>query len=515
MRLWRRLFQFNWVTEVLSPLAIILMETFCVYPWLIFLGKWPILTVLRPALSLLSVLLLIGGSYLITRYFVSRKWELPLVQLCIVAGSLVSIFLVIRIEYGAGFRLMEKEWVFYIGRVILDSYSHPSPLLIAIPTAFYLWWRGISRGRSSLYFANIYPSFLIGMTTLVILIITWGVVAGASGLRDLTSTAGIYVAGFFFFGLIALALANLQAIQARLRQKEAIDLGFSRRWLTIIVGVIGGIVLIGTGIASVFSSQFISFLGRALTMAKDLLANVVYYIFLPIGYLVEWLVYILSWVINWLRHGKEPPKLQLTDLGNSDEIAKTSKGGLAPEVILILKWTFFALVIMAIILLITRAIVRYHTSRARDDTDEVNESLWSWAGFKADLRLFLHSIFHRFVRQAKPMEVGIPDSWEGEADRQTRLNIREIYQRLLWRGSRLQLPRQRHETPDEYARRIGRFIPDGSEQINELTGLYVQVRYGEVNVEENQVDAANRLWRYLTGLFTRLENGQTGDNLRP
>ena len=59
--------------------------------------------------------------------------------------------------------------------------------------------------------------------------------------------------------------------------------------------------------------------------------------------------------------------------------------------------------------------------------------------------------------------------------------------------------------PSEYARRLGKTLPDGKEPLNEITDLYIDVRYGEHPAEEKQTDKANSIWEKLRSLFTGQE----------
>ena len=81
------------------------------------------------------------------------------------------------------------------------------------------------------------------------------------------------------------------------------------------------------------------------------------------------------------------------------------------------------------------------------------------------------------------------------------MNVREIYQHLLWHGARLRMPREESETPSEYAVRLGKNIPDGKEPVNEITDLYIDVRYGEHQTEEKKTDEANSIWDKLLNFF--------------
>ena len=46
---------FDWLAVIFYPLAVVLMESFWTYPWLVWLGGWPLFSEQRPALSLAAV----------------------------------------------------------------------------------------------------------------------------------------------------------------------------------------------------------------------------------------------------------------------------------------------------------------------------------------------------------------------------------------------------------------------------------------------------------------------------
>jgi hypothetical protein len=85
-----------------------------------------------------------------------------------------------------------------------------------------------------------------------------------------------------------------------------------------------------------------------------------------------------------------------------------------------------------------------------------------------------------------------------------RLDIREIFRHLQWEAGRSGMSRRRHETASEYTSRLQRMVPDSGEPLTRITDMYVNVRYGEVNVPEEQVDSANSLWQTLCGLLRKL-----------
>ncbi len=506
MRLVNRLANLRWVAAALSPLMVILMETFWVYPWLFWLGR-QMPAEQRPPLSLASLILLMGASFLVTRFFTGKKWQLRWIQLAIVSSGLVAIFLVVRIEYGAGFGLLSGQWFIHITQALLDSFLYPHPVVIALVAGVYLWWRGISWGRSPLSFDAIHRPFLVGLIALVVLIIVSGMSSGVGTLENLLTASGLYIAGFFFFGLSALALGHLRTIHEKMLKKEGVSRLFSRRWLFILLGVIGGIVLVGIGIASIFSYDLVTLMAQGLNSVADFLLQVLSYLLIPIGYLVAGLVYVFRFLINLLGQGEPLPPFQPPQLiGESGEAASQS---FPPEVILVIKWAFFAIVAAGVIFLLTKAIFRYWSSRAKDEIEETHESLWNWDLFKADLRLFLNMLLQRFKRKRKqPVPVSPVPAWYSEEEIPDRLDIREVYRHLLWEAARLGMARSRHETAYEYAERLGQAVPPSGGQLAQLTELYSNVRYGEIKPQDKQVERANRLWRVLRRLLRGLRDSR-------
>ena len=162
--------------------------------------------------------------------------------------------------------------------------------------------------------------------------------------------------------------------------------------------------------------------------------------------------------------------------------------------------------LLIVIFLIIRAVRRRHRIQTSDDLEEEHESLWSWGGFKSDIILFFKMLFQRFKRKTKPVTAGVTIDWQPEEDIKRRLSIREIYQHLLWQGERLRIPREDYETPSEYARRLGQAVPDGREPLNEITGLYIDVRYGEKAINDKKTDNANTIWQRLLNMLNGHED---------
>jgi hypothetical protein len=496
----RRLTRLNWITTAVIPAAVILMEVYWFYPWFLWLGKTELFSVPRAPLSIGGVIFLLGGGFVATRYLLSRDWPLSWARWGIILCGLIVVFTVIRSEYHAGYGLLDGGWFGYTGGVLLD-FSQAHTLMVALPAGAYLWWRGIRYGRAPLYIATVYRNFIIGIASFVLLIIVWRVSLGAGSLEELAATVAPHVAAFFFFALVSLALINLQSIRQRMTPE---DMGpsFNRRWLPILIAVIGGIVLIGIGIASVFSPEFLAFLSRLLGSIGDVVRTVVGYILIPLGFIAAGLYWVMAFIVNLIR-GENIPEFEAPSFDFEKEAAEATQGQPISEVIILaLKWAFFAIVVIAVIYLLAKTVSRFRASRARMDVEEVNESLWSWGGFMADVRLLLSAIWQRLWRRKRetiPVSTA-PRSYSKEDETDT-LDIRTIYRYMLRRASLFGMGRRNFETPYEYRGRLGQMVPDSNEPLAELTDLYVNVRYGETEPQRRQVNRANSLWQALKRLL--------------
>lgn len=503
MKLSRRLANLDWMAAVLTPVAIVMMEVYWFYPWLVWTGRLELFGAGRAPLSLGAAVFLMGGAYATTRYLLGKHWPVSLLRWGIVIAGLAFVFSVLRSEYHGGYELTDGRWFGYAGRLVLDSFTTASPFIVALPAAAYLWWRGISRGRTEAYVADIYRTLVTGTGAFVLLIIAWSASLGTGSLGSMAAVVAPDVAAFFFFGLAGLALANLQGIRRRALPDETVR-SFNRRWVPVLVIVVGGIVLLGVGLSALFSPEFMGLLAGLLGSAADLLRQLITYILIPLGYVAAVLVWVGTWLINLIRSA-DPPRFPSSPFATGeDEMEEIPQGEPIPEaILLVLKWVLFAVAVIAVAYLVSRAVSRFRASRTASEADEFSESLWTWGGFRADVAAFLSALWQRLWRRKRPGEEysPVPNWYDREPAQEVRLSIREIYQRLLWQGFRFGVRHRSPETPLEYQRRLEPRVPEGTGQLVELTGLYERVRYGELAASEAQVDRANSLWRSLRQLL--------------
>jgi hypothetical protein len=492
-----RLGNFDWLAVVFYPLAVVLMEVFWIYPWLVWLGNWPLFTESRPVLSLASVIITLAVSLLVNRIVFKREWSLLRIRSVIIGGGLVVILLVLAADYNAGYGFLSGQWFVHIGQALGATFSNPQTIVLAIPVLLYLWWRGIILGQTTSYFRDIYRSFLLGMAALIALIIIWQISSASGKFARPGTDIGLNVIAFFFFGLMAIAICHLYLMRSTMPREEA-KLTSVWRWMPIMLGVIGGMVLVGFGLAGIFSPELFESIGRGFNAVTDFFSKILNYILVPFNYIFEFIFWILRFLMNLIRSD------QIQQPGGSGNMTNPNwpeviTKELPPWVTEVIKWFVVALIVGLVIFILVRAISRYRERHAQEDIDEVSESLFSWRGLRDDLKLLLKMMGEKFKRKP-PAAPGY--SFEEMENR--RLQIREIYRHLQWEAGRSGIARRSHETADEYANHLKHEVPDVSVPLDDITRIYEHVRYGEVNVPEEQVDSANGLWTTLRGLLRKL-----------
>lgn len=493
-----RFSKFDWLAVILYPLAVILMEAFWVYPWLVWLGGWPIFSEQRPALSLAAVIIVLAASLLVTRICLRQKWPMRSIQSVIIGGGLVAILLALGVEYGAGYGFLSGGWFVHVGQVLGSTLTSPHTIVVALPVLLYLWWRGIILGQTTSYFKDIYRSFLLGMVALIVLIILWQISSGTENFEPPGPGIGLSVIAFFFFGLIAIAVSHLYAMRSSMPKEEA-SLASVRRWVPMMLGVVGGMAVVSFFVASVFSEEFFTSIGHGFGVFFSFLGEIFNYILIPFNYIFEAIFYVLRFFLELVRSDQP---FQPEGAGNMTipGMQAVTQRDLPAAAMLAIKWVVIAIIAAAVIYILARAVSRFRARRAQEEIEEIHESLWSWRGLKDDLKLFFGMMGKKFQRKRVPV-ASKPDIDEDES---RRLNVREIYRHLLREAARSGVARRRYETASEYAGRLEQAVPDSNEPVDRITDLYIDVRYGEISPPQEQVDNANGLWRALRGLLRRI-----------
>ena len=498
------------IASLLLPISAVFMEVFLAYPWFVWTGRWPTLHWERTPLSILSVICLVGGSFLATRFFSSRQWSSRLIQLAIVGLGLIVVFISIRIEYGNGVDLFSLSWFNYIGKIILDSFSNLSSIVLALPAAAFLWWRGMLIGRRRDY-NYIRSNLIYGVGSFVVLGLLWWVTIEQTTF-NMAASIGPYIVGFLFFGLAGTAFSNLRNIQIRMPQGETRQVSYGR-WFPIVTSIVVTIIGLGGIVAMATSLDVAGFIKKLFGNLSGIYETLLYWLSFPLKYILtpfEWLARkFLEWLIKIL--GSKPLQPE-GNQGQMDELPEIVPGITPENWLTIIKWALFIIVVVVVTVLIARSIEKNRRRRTETSTDyeETHESLWRWSNLFNGLLQFINMFFRRFFPRkllTGNVQMGHSDGRQTEQTAAT-LRIRDIFKHLLKDALKAGIGRRLSETPLEYANRFNEKTADVSKEMDELTELYVEVRYGDAGVGSDKIEYANNLWHQIRERLNRLKTEQ-------
>jgi hypothetical protein len=485
---------------VISPVSVILMEVFWVYPWLVWSGKVPLFDWNRVPLNFLSCLFLIVVPYLVTRFIPARRRLMWWVKLGLV---ILNILLVFDIEYGGGQIPLSGEWFRYSIQLLIDSFTTFHPAIPALGVSVYLSWRGIRLGNTPSFFDDVYRSFLFGLVAVILLIIVWTASLGTVSAGNMASSTGLYIAGFFFFGLTSLAMGNFLNIRERLRRYQSVPLS-NRKWFIILVTAIGVMVVIATAIASIFSSDIAGGISGFFGKMFNYLNYPLQYIYIPLSYIIEVIWYIMTFFINLVRSKTTMAEFEFPGLDQIEGLEENAVPTGGFDFMIIMKWITLLLVIWGALYILYKVGKRFQSRISDSGVEEFSESLWSWLGFKTDLRMFFSRLFDRwFGSRIKSIRAGLSSIGRSETNYPDNMDIREIYRHMMKETSVAGHKHQSYETPFEYAGRLDKSLPGIEKQVDDITSLYVPVRYGDSGLKDWESEHANVMFRLLRRILHR------------
>ncbi|MBV9577418.1 MAG: DUF4129 domain-containing protein [Chloroflexi bacterium] len=457
-----------------------LMDVGWAYPWLVLLGLWTDAghtTGLLSAVSVLALLLLGAWSTVLlgrlTRHGARGRYALAV--LAVVAAT-VSV----RYEHYASFDGL--DWVApFVGALaaVIGQLSAP---VLAFAAALYLWWRGMRFGMQSPGYTEVEGAFRWGIGRLALFTLVMALTTRAGGLHAVEAQTTPFVVGFFFVSLLTLALARLESLRTRTRRPS-----LNTQWLSVLVVVAAAVVLVSLLIAQIVSFDVLLAATRPLFDALGLvLLLLAYAIVLPLAYVIQWLVYLILALLQGSNRPLPPQPLQPADV--DDAFQRFLNQQLTPELIAALKAVGAALLLVVVVVLVARGLSRWRPSGAdADATNEERDSLWNGRTAWGSVLAWLKRLFSR--RRAATNSV-LPTSVETPSDVKSSglPTIRELYAELLHVGEVAGAPRAPGTTPLEHLPALSASL-EPEPVMSELTDAYLQVRYADIDVPNEQARA--------------------------
>lgn len=476
-------------------------EAFRAYPWLLLLSGLSIKGWTGPPISLLSTLAIITAVTVLLSVSLSRGLHLAEVRIATLSVGMILILFLTRLENGGGYSFWDLSWFQYASTI-------GTQLIASIAFGSLLMWRGITIGREELRSDYLYRNFAIGIASFVALTVIWATTLGRQSNQHLFATLVPYIVGYFFAALMGLGVANFISLRKGLSGKaKATDL-FARRWLLILLGVVGGIVIIGSLIASGVSLNLVAMIIQPLSKAAGWLATGFLYVLgYPLGYLVEGIGWLIEVIVTWILSRLHTQPFQSPEWSDFADNANKIQSGQVPQTLFnLIKLALFVALLAVVVYFLYRAINRYWKGNGEKGYDEINESLWSWSGFKGDLNSFLKGLGDRFRRSGThstpPLACTITEP--------QLLDVREVYRGLLWEGAASGHPKFASQTPYEYRSNLQNVVAGQRESIEAITNAYVRDRYGHIAPSDDEGMSLVRLWLSLRSAIRATQDGLPG-----
>ncbi len=215
--------------------------------------------------------------------------------------------------------------------------------------------------------------------------------------------------------------------------------------------------------------------------------------------------YVIFLYNHWIVVGTRLGAKYLPKVAHQTPKVPTSKGSPEQLDLPVFPWlrvAFFVALTLLIIALVLWAVRRLLAHRS----DDIHESLWSWALFWRQLKAFTYDLFTRFFSFQKEDKVGEPPRVEKPVEvsqvetvqrTPTMHPIRELYRTVLQYAKSAGYPRSRSETPDEFCRRLSQHFPFAEPQLELITHAYIATRYGQSIPDETEIVRLRDAWGEL------------------
>jgi hypothetical protein len=430
-----------------------------------------------PLLLWLAMFILMLGYFYFYRALTAANLSLPPQQGLLVMGLLLSAGLILRFHVYAGAGTGGSAlWPF---RQLADLAAAMPITWITVMILIFVWARAIHLANRSLLSGSIGFSFRVGVVILIALAFFVKV------LTDLDATG--FVIPYFFFALIAMALARIEEVS---HLPNSTRVSFSGYWIGTTVVAVALLVVLGMGVA-------IFFYGGGLHRVLEWLYPlwfVVQIIVVGLGMLLlmllDWLSGLFSLDLNALGEGLVEASDRLRQLLVLPPLPPGAEEQPEPVFFGILKAIVSIGIPLAIILLVLLlAWRRLHAPDREDRATEDRESLLSANAVARNLRAMVQEGLDRLGELAGLMSRLGPGSRFLAA-----VSIRRIYANLVRFATEAGYPRAKAQTPYEYLPILHKALPGNKDDVAVITEAYVNSHYGQVPDTREELQRIRDCW---------------------
>lgn len=352
-----------------------------------------------------------------------------------------------------------------------------------VPVAAYLWYQGARGAIEGIEYGRIFSRFTMqfGAQLGGILLL---MMAGSAGNPRVQLLLYWSVILLFAAGLSLLLVTrerSLKADQARMGEK-----GASNGVTPVMTAVVVGLTLLTLAASRLLSVErllaLMSTVGNFVSPFFNWLWQVAFLI------LSRWLT-LLSPLFSWLRNNRLPEQAIEAPEGDDTLGEPEMDWGEAGPGFDITPYMKAALLIIALLVLISWL---YRLNRSRRESledDEERISLGFWRSLWADLKALLGLA----GRKAAPALEAARQAVMGD-DRQ---DPRALFRRLQAWGTSRGRPRNEAETPNRYREALSEHRPEAEQPAGAVTAVYNQARYGRTAPADEAVAEASEALKNL------------------
>lgn len=450
----------NWIEDLVFPLAVAVLTAAWLGLWVLWVARAGLPEVNYPAVSPLLLGLLLAGSALLTRGALERTGQLGPARLLIVGAGLAAITAALwwtfRFPGLGAFLVALGDWGQYI-----------SPVLMALGACAFMWWQGIALTVANWPQQYLQRAFLIGILALALLF------AVNQSNPVITPAEAVSTAvALFGAGLGALALVSFENARSFHEGATGTRLTLNRHWLITVASVIGAILALALGAATLFSSNLYDGVARLLRVVMDAVTFVVAYALAAVAALFALILFpILQALLNFGRPGTPDEVIEFSNAGTVTDQAQEAVQLFAdnPALAAARQIVFLVLLVVGVGLLLWWSVRRLGQLNRRD-SDEVRESIATRELVWGQLKQFLNR------RKPAPAEMAPYLALAGPGD-DPRLIVRRAYQSMLEWARTVTRSRAAGQTPASYGEALAHALPQGRAAITTLTLAYERARY--------------------------------------
>lgn len=436
----------------------------------------------HPALPVwLGMLSLLLGFFIFYRVVAAAPLTMRAQQGLLVIGLLLTAGLVLQLHvYGDEYHGL--RWFASIFLEIVDPMVIMPRGWVAILALVYLWARGIHLARRSLSVGSVGFSFRSGVVILTVLAFLVGIYSEEEAVG--------FVAPYFFFSLIAVALARVEEVSLLPGSGPARFSGF---WIGTILLSVVLLVGLGAGVAAFFYGgglrQGLGLLSPLLWVLQIIIAGLGVLMLLLFEALLRLFAIDLAGVGMLLQ---EALNRLASALNFGAMFAPPAGSEERPAILGILQFTtMMAIPILVVALVLLFTWWRIERSR-RASADQEHESLWS-AGAAA--RSLLNAL--RSGRERLGQLADLVDRFGLGARLLSAITIQRIYANMVRLATRAGYPRLKAQTPYEYLPTLYQALPGREPDAARITTAYVNAHYGRVPDSPEELQRIRDCWQRI------------------